>query len=289
MGHQHPGIPFLTTLTIQVVPGIFFHNCRFRDESILLYAMFVVLHFQGLNTNFTSHLDPSVFLTGMVVQLVSLPMGKGLEKILPTIKFKTFGYTWSLNPGPFTIKEHVCITVMANTVVSGAYATDVLLAQRIFYSQTLSWSYQILITLSTQIIGFSLGGLLRQFVVWPSSMIWPGALVNSALFNTLHRNYGKSDHGHMSRERFFLIATGCSFLWYWVPGYLFTALSVFNWVCWIAPNNVVVNVLFGTSTGLGMGILTFDWAMISYIGSPLVTPVRCFRVSFLLKSIQLSV
>lgn len=22
-----------------------------------------------------------------------------------------------------------------------------------------------------------------------------------------------------------------------VPGYLFTGLSVFSWVCWIAPNN----------------------------------------------------
>jgi hypothetical protein len=120
-------------------------------------------------------------------------------------------------------------------------------------------------------------------------MIWPGALVNSALFNTLHRNYGKSDHGHMTRERFFLIATGCSFLWYWVPGYLFTALSVFNWVCWIAPNNVAVNVLFGTNTGLGMGILTFDWAMVSYIGSPLVTPVRRFHQSSFLGSIKLSV
>jgi OPT family oligopeptide transporter len=255
-----------------VVTGIVFYDSCFWNEPILLYAMLVFLPVAVSNLTLSS--DPTVFVTGIVVQLVSLPMGKGLEMILPTNKFTTFGYVWSFNPGPFSIKEHVCITVMANTVVSGAYATDVLLAQKIFYSQTLTWGYQILIVLSTQIIGFSLGGLLRQFVVWPSSMIWPGALVNSALFNTLHRNYGKGDRGHMTRERFFLIATGCSFLWYWVPGYLFTALSVFNWVCWIVPNNVPVNVLFGTSSGLGMGILTFDWTMISFIGSPLVTPVR---------------
>ncbi|KAF8898456.1 OPT oligopeptide transporter [Infundibulicybe gibba] len=215
---------------------------------------------------------PSVFITGIVVQLISLPMGKGLERILPTTRFRTFGYVWSLNPGPFSIKEHVCITVMANVVVAGAYATDALMTQRIFYKQELTFGYQILIVLSTQIFGFSLGGVLRQFIVWPSSMIWPGALVNSALFNTLHKNFGKSDRGHMSRERFFVIAMACSFVWYWLPGYLFTALSVFNWVCWIAPNNVAVNALFGTNTGLGMGILTFDWSMIAFIGSPLVTP-----------------
>lgn len=255
-----------------MVLGIVFHDSYFWAESILLYAMFVFL--TVALSNLTFPLDPTVYVTGIVAQLLSLPMGKGLEIILPTNRFTTFGYVWSLNPGPFNIKEHVCVTVMANSVIAGAYATDVLLSQKIFYGQTLSWGYQILVTLSTQIIGFSLGGLLRQFVVWPSSMIWPGALVNSALFNTLHRNYGKRDRGHITRERFFLIAMGCSFIWFWFPGYLFTALSVFNWVCWIVPNNVPVNILFGTNTGLGMGVLTFDWSMIAYLGSPLVTPVR---------------
>jgi hypothetical protein len=84
----------------------------------------------------------------------------------------------------------------------------------------------------------------------------------------------------MTRERFFCIAMAGSFLWYWVPGYLFTALSMFNWVCWIAPNNVVINVLFGTNSGLGMSVLTFDWGMIAFIGSPLVTPVRWLSFFF---------
>ena len=35
------------------------------------------------------------------------------------------------------------------------------------------------------------------------------------------------------------------------------------------------NALFGTATGLGMGIFTFDWSMIAFFGSPLVTPVSC--------------
>lgn len=215
---------------------------------------------------------PSLFITGIVVQLITLPFGRALEKILPTKQFKTFGYTWSLNPGPFNIKEHVCITVMANVSVGGAYATEVVSTQRIFYNQQLTFAYQILIALGTQVLGFSLGGLLRPFVVWPSSMIWPGALVNSALFNTLHKTYGKRERGHMTRERFFCIAMACSFVWYFFPGYLFTALSVFNWACWIAPNNVTVNALFGTNSGLGMGIFTFDWSMIAFFGSPLVTP-----------------
>jgi OPT family oligopeptide transporter len=207
-------------------------------------------------------------------------MGHGLAYILPRKQFNIFGYRWSLNPGPFSIKEHVCITVMANVVVGGAYATEVVLIQRIFYKQTPPMSYQVLLAVGSQVLGFSFGGLLRQFVVWPASMIWPGALVNSALFNTLHKNYGKRERGHMSRERFFLIVLVATYIWQWFPGYIFTALSMFSWVCWIAPNNVVVNSLFGSISGLGMSVLTFDWGMIAFIGSPLVTPVRSVLFTF---------
>lgn len=232
--------------------------------------LFVVL-VSGLNQVFGMRY-PSIYITGIVAQLIALPLGRGLEIVLPKTVFNTFGYRWTFNPGPFTIKEHVCVTVMANVVVGGAYATDIIVTQRYFYGEETGIAYELLVCLGTQVLGFSLGGILRQFVVWPSSMIWPGALVNSALFNTLHRNYGQRDRGHMTRERFFVLACACSFVWYWIPGYLFTALSMFNWVCWIAPNNLVVNALFGTNTGLGMGVLTFDWSMIAFLGSPLVTP-----------------
>lgn len=215
---------------------------------------------------------PSVWLTGIVVQLAALPCGKAFERILPTTVFNFFGYRWSFNPGPFSIKEHVCITVMANAASYGLYVAEASLVQRVFYGSPVPYSFQILIALGCQTFGFSLGGLIRQFVVYPSSMIWPGALVNSALFNTLHKNYGTEDNGHMSRLRFFGWVCLGSFIWYWVPGYIFVGLSMFNWICWIVPNNVTVNALFGVSSGLGMSVLTFDWSMIAFIGSPLVTP-----------------
>ena len=170
---------------------------------------------------------------------------------------------------------------MANISGAGAYSTEVVLTQRVFYGQVVPLGYQILLAISSQVVGFALGGILRQFVVWPASMIWPGALVNAALFNTFHNRHSKTDR-HISRERFFFIVLACAFAWYWVPGFLFTGLSMFNWICWIAPNNLVVNALFGTASGLGMSILTFDWSMIAFFGSPLVTPV-CF-LSFFVNS-----
>ena len=105
-------------------------------------------------------------------------------------------------------------------------------------------------------------------------MIWPTNLVTCALFNTLHSQHysGMGTRGGISRERFFLYVFIGSFVWYFFPGYIFQALSFFNWVCWIAPNNVVVNQLFGYYTGLGMSLVTFDWSQISYVVSPLATP-----------------
>lgn len=239
---------------------------------------------------------PSVTVTALVAQLLALPAGKVCERIFPTRFYTvilpvvplnggawTKQYRFSLNPGPFNVKEHCLITVMANVVAGGAYATDIIAAQRTFYLQQWSVAYQLLLVISTQTIGFSLAGICRRFLVWPSSMIWPAILVNTALFNTLHSKYGRTEKGHMSRERFFFLSFLCSFLWYFLPGYLFTALSVFSWVCWIHPQDKMINALFGYTNGLGMGLLTFDWSMIAYTSSPLVTPVSLiFPFSFLL-------
>jgi len=62
-------------------------------------------------------------VSGVVVQLLALPIGRFFEWVLPNTRFNTFGYVWTLNPGPFNIKEHTVITVMAKSVEIGAYAT----------------------------------------------------------------------------------------------------------------------------------------------------------------------
>ncbi|KZT68237.1 small oligopeptide transporter [Daedalea quercina L-15889] len=221
---------------------------------------------------------PSVSVTSYVALLLSFPVGRLWARFMP--KVKVLGL--SLNPGPFTIKEHVLITIMAGVGASSAYATDIIAVQRVYYNQEYNFIYQWMVVMSTQLIGFSIGGILRRFLVQPASMIWPSNLVTCALFNTLHQQQyaGIGNRGGISRERFFSYVFLASFSWYWFPDYIFQAMSYFNWVCWIVPNNVVINQLFGYSSGLGMSLLTFDWAQISYIGSPLATPWMSSRTSY---------
>ncbi|KAF9644264.1 small oligopeptide transporter [Thelephora ganbajun] len=208
---------------------------------------------------------PTVTVGGLVAQLVSYPMGRLWARFMPRVK--VFGV--SLNPGPFTIKEHVLVTIMAGIGSESAYATDIIAVQRVSYKQTWSFAYQWLLVMSTQLIGLSTGGIARRLLVAPPSMIWPNTLVICALFNTLHsQKYLGADDTGPSRERFFTYAFIGAALWYFVPGYLFQALSMFNWVCWIAPDNTIVNQIFGFRGGLGFSLFTFDWNEIAYIGSP---------------------
>ncbi|KAI0340457.1 OPT oligopeptide transporter [Trametopsis cervina] len=223
----------------------------------------------GLNQFFFFRF-PSVTVTSVVAQLISFPVMRLWARVVPSVKI----YGVSLNPGRFTIKEHVLITIMAGVGAGSAYATDIVAVQRVYYNQTYNFSYQWLLVMSTQLIGFSIGGIARRFLVTPPSMIWPANLVTCTLFNTLHSQQyaGMGTRGGISRERFFTYGLIAVFCWEFLPTYLFQALSVFNWVCWIAPENIVVNQLFGTATGLGMSILTFDWAQITFVGNPLAWP-----------------
>lgn len=48
------------------------------------------------------------------------------------------------------------------------------------------------------------------------------------------------------------------FVWYWFPDLIFPALGYFTWICWIAPENVVVNQVFGMKSGMGLLPCTLD-------------------------------
>lgn len=178
-----------------------------------------------------------------------------------------------LTQGRWNEKEHSCVYVSSNVSFGFAFATDVIVEQTRFYKQDVGIVYQLLLTLSTQILGYTFAGLTRRFLVRPSSMIWPGTLMSAAMFSTLHKEENREANGwRVSRWKFFYIVWTSAFLFYFLPGLLMPALSYFNVVTWFAPDNVVVSNLFGVVSGLGLFPMTFDWAQIAYIGSPLLTP-----------------
>jgi OPT family oligopeptide transporter len=178
-----------------------------------------------------------------------------------------------LAQGKWNEKEHSCVYISSNVSFGFAFATDVIVEQTRFYNQEVTILYQLLLILSTQILGYSFAGLARRILVRPGGMIWPGTLMSAAMFTTLHKEENTIANGwKITRWKFFFIVWLSAFLFYFLPGLLFPALSYFSIITWFWPKNVVVANLFGVTSGLGLFPVTFDWAQIAYIGSPLLTP-----------------
>ncbi|RDA88408.1 hypothetical protein CP532_5603 [Ophiocordyceps camponoti-leonardi (nom. inval.)] len=238
-----------------------------------LIGLFFVTLGSGLHM-FLSMRSPAISLPAIVVQLLAYPVGCLWARIVPDRVFTTFGYRWSLNPGPFTIKEHVVVSLMANVSIGGAYSTDALVALRArpFFNLDFGWGFALLFTLSSQLIGIALSGLFRQYLVSPAAMVWSRQFASCALFYALHDR--KPDPGwRISRYRWFAAVAAAMFCYSWLPAVLWRGLSVFAFITWIRPQNAVLNQLFGGFSGLSLLPLTLDWTYVTaYLGDPLLAP-----------------
>jgi hypothetical protein len=198
------------------------------------------------------------------------PFGVLLAKSLPRRQFSLFGQTCSLNPGPWTIKEHVIVVLMATVALPTATAVDIILAIKLpvfFDDPDLGGNigFQILIVLSTQFLGFGLAGLAREFLVYPPGRTWPLNLAKVSLFNALHRRHfdeaGEIQvdqeerdppvHGwRISAFRFCLYAIAGGFVWFFFSAFIMPFMTYFNWPTWGAPDNKKLAIIMGSVTGL---------------------------------------
>ncbi|KAK3372999.1 OPT oligopeptide transporter protein-domain-containing protein [Lasiosphaeria ovina] len=263
--HDDPTMP-VSTIRAWII-GIFFACC-----------------ISFINSFFDVRL-PSIYVIATVPQLLAYPAGKFLERVLPDVGFTMFGVRHSLNPGPFNRKEHMLVTIMSNVAKSTPYTNYIVWIQYLpqYFDQpwAISIGYQLLIALSTNFIGYGLAGLCRRFLVYPAYCVWPGSLVTIALNSAFHDSATETavtpgpfkSIWKISRLRYFGIAFGLMFAYFWFPNYIFTALSYFSWMTWIAPTNPDLATITGGLSGLGFNpIPTFDWNILTYNLDPLMVP-----------------
>ena len=110
----------------------------------ILGMIFVTIG-SGCNMLFSLR-NPAIQITSIVAQLVSYPFGLMMAAWLPTRKFRTFRIEWTLNPGPFNIKEHALVTIMANVSFAqgAAYSTYSLESLIAFYKVDYGWGFALL-------------------------------------------------------------------------------------------------------------------------------------------------
>ena len=230
----------------------------------------------GMN-QFFSPRQPSISLSGGILQILLLPCGR-LTEYLPDWGFTFRGTRYSINPGPWTYKEQMFATIIFSVSIGGAYASlyNIIVDKLPMYydSQWATIGYQFLLIFSTQYVGFGFAGIMRRLIVYPTRAVWPTLLPTLALNKALAAPEAKKNINGwtMSRYRFFLIVFCATFVYFWIPNYLFNATSYFNWMTWIKPDNFNLAVITGSIGGLGINPFpTFDWTVMSYNG-PLGTP-----------------
>ncbi|VFQ93476.1 unnamed protein product [Cuscuta campestris] len=226
-----------------------------------------------LNQFFWYRREP-LTISSVSAQIAVVPLGHLLAKaVTRRVFFPGRSFEFTLNPGPFNVKEHVLITIFANCGAANPYSVHVVTAVKIFYRRSLTFWVSLTVVVTTQVLGFGWAGIFRRFLVDPASMWWPQNLVQVSLFRAFHDREERSSKDGFTRNQFFTIAFFCSFSYYLFPGYIFPMLSSLSWVCWIFPGSVLAQQLGSGLKGLGIGAVGLDWSSISsYIGSPLVSP-----------------
>jgi len=103
--------PWLAYVSIKPKP-----ECQETIRVWVIGSFFAILG-SGLNILFSMR-APTISISTLIAQLIAYPIGNLWSRWMPCWKLTIFGKAWPLNPGPFTIKEHTLITIMAGVSFS---------------------------------------------------------------------------------------------------------------------------------------------------------------------------
>ncbi|KAF4368814.1 hypothetical protein F8388_021426 [Cannabis sativa] len=223
---------------------------------------------------FFGYRQNALYVSSVSAQIVVLPVGMFMAAKLPnkSIRIPVLNWSFSLNPGPFNLKEHVLITIFANSGSNSVYAVNIITIVKAFYFRDIHPLAAILLTLTTQMLGYGWAGIFRKFLVDSPYMWWPANLVQVSLFRALH-DVEKRPKGGLTRLQFFILVLASSFAYYVVPNYLFPSITALSFVCWIWKDSVTAQQIGSGLRGLGVGSFALDWSTVAgFLGSPLATP-----------------
>ncbi|KAK7743744.1 OPT superfamily [Diatrype stigma] len=244
--HDDPTLPTLTfryfvLATVFVIPGAFLSQ---------------------MNSFRTTYAPYSVFF----VQIASNYAGLWLARILPRRRIRvpfTGGWTFSLNPGPWSMKEHVLVTITAASGATGNGAATPISVGELYFGERLHPAAAILFMWGVDATGYAFAALARQFLLYEPAYPWFQALCQTALFETQNRdNRAPTPTARRQMRVFWLALLGVT-LWQFLPEYAFPMLGSMAFLCWVAPRNATANFIGSGLGGMGFLNLSFDWANIS--------------------------
>ncbi|KAL6975174.1 hypothetical protein U1Q18_023968 [Sarracenia purpurea var. burkii] len=218
--------------------------------------------------------ENQLYVGSVSAQILVLPIGRLMAATLPDrrIRVPFTKRSFSINPGPFTLKEHVLITIFANSGSNSVYAVNIITIVKAFYHRQLNPYAGYLLSMTTQMLGYGWAGLFRRYLVDSPYMWWPANLVQVSLFRALNEKERRRK-GDLTRLQFFLMVFTSSFAYYLIPSYLFPSITALSVGCWIWKDSITAQQISSGLHGIGIGSIGIDWSTVAgFLGSPLAYP-----------------
>ncbi|KAI1083117.1 OPT superfamily oligopeptide transporter [Whalleya microplaca] len=229
----------------------------------LLSVIFVIpgAFLSQMNSFRTTYAPYSVFF----VQIAANYVGLWLARVLPErpIRVPFTSWSFSLNPGPWSSKEHVLVTITAASGATGNQGTTPIAVGELYFNERLHPAAAIFFMWAIDATGYAFAAIARQVLLYEPTYPWFQALCQTALFETQNRqNKNPTPTARKQMRVFWLVLLGIT-LWQFLPEYVFPMLSSMAFLCWVAPHNPVANFVGSGLGGMGFLNLSFDWANIS--------------------------
>ncbi|KAF7068960.1 hypothetical protein CFC21_074661 [Triticum aestivum] len=201
-------------------------------------------------------------------------LGKLMAAVLPAKVVRVPGtkIVFSLNPGPFSLKEHILCCMIANNGLGASPAIDILAATKAYFRRSIHPVAVFLLLLTTSNISCGFIGFFMKFFVNRSEMWWPEILPMVTMYRAFHEKEERSK-ATLPRNKFFFLVFVISFSYYTIPGYFFPSVSALSFVCWVWKRSITAQQIGSGYNGLGIGSFGLDWSTVSgFTGSPLMFP-----------------
>lgn len=161
-----------------------------------------------------------VYVSVMFLTVLAQAMGTAFSTFIP----RTGVIGRFLNPFPWNRKEHTAAVLMASAASVSALSTEALAVQKLWYGGYPNQVAGIFITLSSQLIGYGVAGMMRHILVHPTSMLWPINLPITSVMETLHKPKAETK----GRFKWFWVVFVAIFCWEWFPEVCFPACIGIN-------------------------------------------------------------
>lgn len=138
-----------------------------------------------LNQFFWYRTEP-LSITAISAQIAVVPLGQLMAaKLTDRVFFKSTPLEFTLNPGPFNVKEHVLITIFANSGAGSVYAIHIVTVVKVFYKQHFTFFVSLLAVFTTQVRGhFCLDGLINTYISFP----FPFLIISKGVLSNVRFN-----------------------------------------------------------------------------------------------------